>query len=392
MSNTIHPVHIPFWYSQSSGENTTLKMINKKREELKAKNQEPSFPKTLTPAKAIAGGVGIFGVLLAAFGLLKDNRFGKILGLGATVLGAVGCVVGHFFIKDLAEKDKKPSIDKTEQIKDPIFDKAALDKEFEYRKYFKQQMLRQMLSMISDKNSFISELQQQRDIVAIDKDVFVIPDDAFGTYTDIGIIRGRSMSCVKDNLSAQQLIDTLITKYEQEYKRGISDEERIMLAFIGYIVSPGNIIFPHSTCNLAGDKSLGVISHELLERFWDTKTFSDNEREKIVMLTKTFDKLKSVYPVADLIKELINNFAPYTEEYNQGTFAHEFWASLAYSEHDDDSDFRQLKNKAIKLIEKDYPEAFTAWSLMKNEAKQQAEVFISRYHNYQFMDWDEVLR
>ena len=71
MSNTISSWFIPFWYSRASGENTTLEMINKKREELKAKNQEPSFPKTLTPAKATASGAGILGLIVATSQQLK---------------------------------------------------------------------------------------------------------------------------------------------------------------------------------------------------------------------------------------------------------------------------------------------------------------------------------
>lgn len=99
MSNTISSWFIPFWYSAASGENTTLEMINKKREELKAKNEEPGFPKTLTRAKAVAGGVGILGILGAIFGFSKDNRSGKILGIGAAVLGVVGWFVDKVFVK-----------------------------------------------------------------------------------------------------------------------------------------------------------------------------------------------------------------------------------------------------------------------------------------------------
>ena len=90
MSNTISSWFIPFWYSPASGENTTLEMINTKRGELKTKNEEPYFPKTLTPAKAVASGVGILGILGAIFGFFKDNKWSKILGIGTTILAGLG--------------------------------------------------------------------------------------------------------------------------------------------------------------------------------------------------------------------------------------------------------------------------------------------------------------
>ena len=101
MSNTISSWFTPFWYSAASGESTTPEMINKKREELKARNELPSLPnpKALTPAKATAGGVGIFGILLAVYGFFKDNSRGKMLGVGAAILAGVGWFVDKFFVK-----------------------------------------------------------------------------------------------------------------------------------------------------------------------------------------------------------------------------------------------------------------------------------------------------
>ena len=107
MSNTISSWFIPFWYSPASGENTTLEMINKRREELKAKNEEPGFPKTLTRAKAVASGVGILGILGAIFGFSKDNGSGKVLGIGALILGVIGYFTDKFFVKNSTEA-KKP--------------------------------------------------------------------------------------------------------------------------------------------------------------------------------------------------------------------------------------------------------------------------------------------
>lgn len=383
MSNTISSWFTPFWYSAASGETTTLEMINKKREELKTKDQEPSFPKTLTPAKAIGGGVGIVGILLAVYGFFKENTWGKMLGIGSVIVGIVGYFTDKFFVASSTE----PNADGAKQIKDPIFDKETLERELNYRKSFKQQLL----NKIGNKSKLISELGQQHDIVAVDKNVFVIPDDMFKTYTSDGITRGRFMSGVKNNLSAQKIIDDLTAKFQRDFGRPIADEELDQLLFVGYVTSPGNIIFPHSSYRLPSSKSLGIVSHELFEQLWDTKTFSDNEREKVVMLTKTFNELKSVQPVSNLIEKLIK-FLPYKEDYDQGTFAHEFWANLAYSERDDELEFKQLKDKVIKLIEIDYSEAFTTWSSMKSETDSQANVIISRYNNRQFVNWSEVLQ
>ena len=107
MSNTISSWFIPFWYSAASSENTTLEMINKKRKELTDANNAPSFPKTLTPVKAVASGVGILGILGAIFGFSKDNGSGKVLGIGALILGVIGYFTDKFFVKNSTEA-KKP--------------------------------------------------------------------------------------------------------------------------------------------------------------------------------------------------------------------------------------------------------------------------------------------
>lgn len=115
MSNTISSWFIPFWYRVASGENTTLAMINKKHSELMATGNPPAFPKTLTLAKSTAGGVGILGVLVAAFGIFKENTLGKLLGIGAVVLGAVGWFIDKFFVKKvgLQESDRSKEIEES---------------------------------------------------------------------------------------------------------------------------------------------------------------------------------------------------------------------------------------------------------------------------------------
>ena len=128
MANTIFSGFIPFWYKPASGENTTPEMIEQRRQELKAKGEEPSLPKTLTPVKAAAAGVGVFGLLLAGLGLFNDQSFGKMLGIGAVVLGAIGWLVDKFFVgspqnpNELTQAVRNNDIAKVEELIKQGFD------------------------------------------------------------------------------------------------------------------------------------------------------------------------------------------------------------------------------------------------------------------------------
>ncbi|MBI3308073.1 MAG: hypothetical protein HYZ79_01710, partial [Candidatus Melainabacteria bacterium] len=127
MSNTISSWFIPFWYHSTGGEKPTAAMVNKRREELKANNEAPSFPQTLTPAKIVAGGVGTLGLIIAAYGAFKDNVFGKKLGVGATILGAVGYFIDKLLVKNTNDETNSNEMTEKLQVATKRASKSQLD-------------------------------------------------------------------------------------------------------------------------------------------------------------------------------------------------------------------------------------------------------------------------
>lgn len=91
MSNTTNPlsaINTPFFYAKKIGEKPRPEDVQRQYAELRADNKEPSFLNRRTPADVMAGGVGLIGIVLAIYGLIKQD-FLKLIGSIAFLGGLI---------------------------------------------------------------------------------------------------------------------------------------------------------------------------------------------------------------------------------------------------------------------------------------------------------------
>lgn len=385
MSNTISSWFIPFWYSAASGENTTLEMINKRREELKAKNEEPSFPKTLTRAKAVAGGVGILGILGAIFGFSKDNNSGKIFGIGVTVLGVIGWFVDKVFVKGADNNTEN----KNESETNGKLDDATLTKKLEsFRAYRKQ-----AIDYVGVER--LANHAKKDSTIPLDKRVFVVSDANFSSLFG----RQGDACTVTDKHRFIKYPDEVVQALKS---RGHTDEDiDDDTALLNFVVLPGHVIYPKKLFDNSAfwgeEISCTMVTHEMYEQIWHQKTYNEegiNGRKQVAQLTKTFNSIASDPLVSEFVENITEEVGQYEKDFKEDNFAHELWAQLdccpAGPKIRDEviSHLEEIK----EFLEREHPEAMKIHREILAEAKKRAGLLYDKFHSGYHMSWDDILK
>ncbi|MBI3590546.1 MAG: hypothetical protein HY094_04100 [Candidatus Melainabacteria bacterium] len=378
MSNTISSWFIPFFYTAASGETTTPELIEKQCKELKANNEEPSFPKILTPAQAAGGGIGVLGILVAAYGFLKENSLGKIFGIGATILGIVGYFADKFFVKGSSNNNGGV-----------LLDEAVLTKKLESFRTHRKQAIdyvgRDRLANFAKKYSIIS----------LDKKVFVIPDEFFSN-----LFEGRvDALVVADKHQFIKFPDEQIQRFKSN---GYTDEDiNDCTAFLNFLMVPGHAVYPQKLFDKSApwgeEISLSIVTHEMYEQIWYQKTYNESGidgRKQVAQLTRTFNSIVSNSLISDFVENLTEGAGQYEKDSKENNFAHEFWAQL-----DCPSCAPEIRDKVKlylqevrELIEREHPEAMKIHREILAEAKKRARKLYDDFQNGRHMNWDEVLK